>query len=531
MTAISLMSAHASRRRPLRVLLAIGAATELHTLQVLLGASATETVTLAAATAAQAVAACQRESPDVVILDAALAAEDGHETTRFIKAVGGRWIPVLLLAALDDQDALVKGLDAGVDDFLPKPVDPVVLEVRLRSIRRVMGMQRSLEDEHQRLAAVSDNLVDGIIVIDALGRVQSCNPAAQQMFGYNLSEMLGQNVSMLMPEPYRSEHDGYVARYVAGGPPRVLGIGQREVRGQRKNGEIFPMDLGVSEMRVAGSRQFVGVLHDASERVAAQQRLRENAERLQAYYDTQEASSALAQKIVSRQMQRPGLDDASVRYWLAAAANFSGDIVAAARGPAGDLYVLLADASGHGLGAAVCTLPVLSVFYSMSETGVALGWIVHEVNRQLRESLPVGYFVAASALRIDADGCHGEVWIGGTPDLLVLDAAGCARRLVTSTNLPLGIDFQEQDSIRPERIDLHPGDQLVLFSDGLVEAENHAGEPFGYSRLLAALGSSAAANRLDAVKQALADHLCGALAHDDVSFMLIACHGARRGHA
>lgn len=523
MTATGPALAHPSRRRSLRILLAVGAASDLHALQVLLGASPTATVTLIATTTAEAVAACRQEAPDVVILDAALAGEAIHETMRLITAVAGRWIPVLLLVALDDRDALTKGLDAGVDDFLPRPVDSVVLDVRLRSIRRVMGMQRSLDDERQRAAAVSDNLVDGIIVIDALGRIQSCNPAAQKIFGYSAAEMLGRNVSMLMPEPYRSEHDGYVARYVAGGPPRVLGIGQREVRGQRKNGEIFPMDLGVSEMRVAGGRQFVGVLHDASERVAAQQRLLENAERLQAYYDTQEASSALAQKIVSRQMQRSGLNDPSVKYWLAAAANFSGDIVAAARGPEGDLYVLLADASGHGLGAAVCTLPVLSVFYSMSETGVALGWIVHEVNRQLREALPVGYFVAASALRIDANGRHGDVWLGGTPDLLVLDAAGATRQRITSANLPLGIDFIRQDSIRPERIELQPGDQLVLFSDGLVEAENHAGEPFGYARLFSALDLSAAAGRLDAVKRALAEHLGGTLAHDDVSVMLIDC--------
>jgi len=353
--------------------------------------------------------------------------------------------------------------------------------------------------------------------------MQACNPAVEKVFGYAHDEMIGQNVSMLMPEPCRSEHDGHIAHYVRGGQPRILGVGQRQLSGQRKNGEIFPLDLGVSEMRVAGSRQFVGVLHDASERAATERRLRETAVRLQTYHDNHEAATALAQTIVSRQMQRAGLDDSSVAYWLAATDNFSGDIVAATRGPEGDLYVLLADATGHGLGAAVCTLPVLSVFYSMGETGVALGWIVHEVNRQLRATLPVGYFVAASLLRVDATSRHADVWIGGTPDLLVLDAAGKARHRVRSTHLPLGIDVNDEDLVRYETIDLQPGDQFVLFSDGLVEAENNDGEPFGDARLFAALASAAAADRLDAVKRALAEHLGNTSPHDDVSLMLIAC--------
>jgi PAS domain S-box-containing protein len=509
-------------QKPLKVLVVDDTATNRHILQVFLRKLGLDVVL--AEDGAKGVAAYESEAPDIVIMDVMMPVMDGYEATRRIKALAGeRWIPVLFLSALDNDDSLVAGLNAGGDDYLPKPVNFVVLDAKLRSLARALHMQRSLDDERDRAAAISDNLLDGVITISDTGLMQSCNPAVENIFGYEQGEMIGKNVSILMPEPYRSEHDGYLAHYVKGGQPRILGVGQRALFGQRKNGEVFPLDLGVSEMRVAGNRQFVGVLHDASERVAADTQLRENAERLQRYHDNQEAATALAQRIVTSQMQRDGLNDPSVSYWLSAAENFSGDIVAATRGPEGDLYVLLADATGHGLGAAICTLPVLSVFYSMGETGVALGWIVHEVNRQLKATLPVGHFVAAGMLRIDANGRHADAWVGGTPDMLLLNASGKLTRSITSENLPLGITDSDADSIRHERIDLQPGDQFVLFSDGLVEAENAEGLAFGYARLSAALASTAAADRLEAVKLALAQHLGSVLPHDDVSLMLVDC--------
>ena len=171
---------------------------------------------------------------------------------------------------------------------------------------------------------------------------------------------------------------------------------------------MFALELGISEMRVGGGRQFVGVLHDASERMAAERQLRENAARLQAYHDTQQEATALAHTIISRQMQRVSLNDASIRYWVAPTENFSGDVVAATRGPGGDLYALLADATGHGLGAAICTVPVLSVFYALSASDASLARIVYEVNRQLQATLPVSHFVAASMLRMSADGRRAD---------------------------------------------------------------------------------------------------------------------------
>ena len=171
----------------------------------------------------KAVAAFEREAPDIVIMDVMMPVMDGYEATRRIKAMAGeRWIPVIFLSALDNEESLVAGLDAGGDDYLSKPVNFVVLDAKLRSTARALAIQRSLEDERQRTAAITDNLVDGVITIDASGVMLTCNPAIETMFGYGLEEMIGRNVSMLMPEPYRSEHDGYLTHYLNGGQPRIM---------------------------------------------------------------------------------------------------------------------------------------------------------------------------------------------------------------------------------------------------------------------------------------------------------------------
>jgi two-component system sensor histidine kinase/response regulator len=106
--------------------------------------------------------------------------------------------------------------------------------------------------------------VDGIVTIDGRGRIESVNPAAERLFGYRAAEMVGRNVDMLMPEPDRSAHDGYLRRYLAGGEPRIIGIG-REVVGLRKDGSEFPMHLGVSEVHQGDARLFTGIVRDLTD--------------------------------------------------------------------------------------------------------------------------------------------------------------------------------------------------------------------------------------------------------------------------
>jgi len=119
------------------------------------------------------------------------------------------------------------------------------------------------------LKTVLDTIIDGLLVIDHKGTVESFNPAAERMFGYKSEEVIGKNIKMLMPEPYHGEHDGYLKNYLTTGQAKIIGIG-REVTAKRKDGSTFPIELGVSEMRVGNKRLFAGIIRDVTKRKEAE---------------------------------------------------------------------------------------------------------------------------------------------------------------------------------------------------------------------------------------------------------------------
>lgn len=136
------------------------------------------------------------------------------------------------------------------------------------------SMRESAADQSQRIAAIVSAVNEAIIVMDSSGTMSFFNPAAQTMLGYEPREVLGQHVSMLMPEPHRSRHDQYVAAYEAGGPARIIGIGRR-VAALHKGGEVIPIRLSVSAFDLAEGRRYVGVFTDLRREAALEARLRQ----------------------------------------------------------------------------------------------------------------------------------------------------------------------------------------------------------------------------------------------------------------
>jgi PAS domain S-box-containing protein len=137
----------------------------------------------------------------------------------------------------------------------------------------------ALVESESRLRAILDTAVEGIITIGERGVIESVNVAAERIFGYTAAEMIAQNVSMLMPHPFRDEHDQYLAGYHHTHKPKIIGVG-REVSGRRKDGSVFPIDLGVSEIALADRRVFTAVVRDVTERKQAEQTARELSGRL-----------------------------------------------------------------------------------------------------------------------------------------------------------------------------------------------------------------------------------------------------------
>ncbi len=153
-----------------------------------------------------------------------------------------------------------------VDDLL---FDPQDFEFRIPFIKQRIMIREARKQEYQ---AVFDNIVDGIITIDERGTIIAFNCAAEEIFGYNALHIIGRNVSVLMPESYAVEHSDYIQNYLESGVNRIIGIG-REVVGVRKNGETFPMDLAVSELKADGRRLFTGVVRDITERRLLEQEI------------------------------------------------------------------------------------------------------------------------------------------------------------------------------------------------------------------------------------------------------------------
>lgn len=208
-----------------------------------------------------ALASYLETSPDMVLMDLIMPGMGGVEATRQIKAFRTkRWVPLIIMTALDSNEDVIVGLEAGADEYLTKPINLNVLGSRMRAMQRIAGMQKTLAD-------VIANVTDGIILINPQGLVLSFNRAAEDIFGYSASEVIGENVSMLMPEPHRMQHDGYIKRFLTSREPRIIGSSRR-VEGLRKDGTLFPLQLGISNIMTPDGEIFVGLVHDNSEEVA-----------------------------------------------------------------------------------------------------------------------------------------------------------------------------------------------------------------------------------------------------------------------
>ncbi len=143
-----------------------------------------------------------------------------------------------------------------------------------RDLTAQLDRERARRASDARWQSVAASAVDGIIVIDAKGRIESFNPAAERLFGYRESEVVGRNVNILMPSPDHDEHDRYLAAYLTTGHRTIIGIG-RQVTGLRRDGTTFPVHLSVGEMVFGGERKFTGILHDLTDRVRLEEQLRE----------------------------------------------------------------------------------------------------------------------------------------------------------------------------------------------------------------------------------------------------------------
>lgn len=281
--------------------------------------------------------------------------------------------------------------------------------------------EEALIESEARVRTILKNAVDGIITADERGVIQSFNPAAEKIFAYTQEEVVGQNLTILMPSPYREQHPTYINNYLRTGIQRVIGTG-REAIARRKDGRTFPIDLSVSEMRVGGGRMFTGFIRDISERKEFEKQLIEAKEEVLSRVRSQLRIRKLTREVMEKQKQldndlkvAAGIQESllpagqvtkeSALRWawrFKPCDKIGGDIFNII--PVGDSHYAfyMLDVSGHGVPSALVTVSVSQMLQPHSglmadpQSGGVFGWDLLspvEVVNRLDQEYPIERFL------------------------------------------------------------------------------------------------------------------------------------------
>jgi CheY-like chemotaxis protein len=259
-------------------------------------------------------------------------------------------------------------------------------------------------------------------------------------------------------------------------------------------------------------------------RLRSFQRIAQTTRSLAQHRSAAQAEIALAAAMIEGiSRHQAGLRDPALTWVVHPSHQFSGDVVAAARTPSGSLIAMLADATGHGLPAAISLLPMLQVFYGMARKDLRLPEMAAEMNRRLKEYAPTGVYLAAALVALHPLELQVEIWNGGIPGGLWLrEGAVQAPDSLAPRHLPLGILAEAQFDASCVLADMRAGGRLLFFSDGVVDATDPGGERLGAARLRERLARVPAEEAFARTLQLVEDHLAGRAAHDDISLMMLA---------
>lgn len=244
---------------------------------------------------------------------------------------------------------------------------------------------------------------------------------------------------------------------------------------------------------------------------------------LEKYRVAAEKEKILGNELMERMTRSSKMSDELLDSWLLPAEHMSGDLVAACRGGDDRFYVMVADATGHGLLAAMMQIPVSQTFYHMVSRDYSLSRIVSSMNSQLRVLVPRDRFVAATLIMVDVRNQLIEIWNGGGPEALFVDEQRNIVHRFESNAAPLGIMSDEEFEPHTQVYQWQVAGELLACSDGVVDALNIEGEAFGEERLELAFTQSKDKSTCAAVAESLREYLQDKRAQDDISVVSVAC--------
>jgi PAS domain S-box-containing protein len=393
------------------------------------------------------------------------------------------------------------------------------LITRKRSEEKISEQAAEMLAERNRMEAVLESAVDAIITISADGTIQSFNRAAEKMFGYYAQKIIGRNVNLLMPEPHHSDHDGYIQNYIRTGEAKVIGR-NRILQARRVDGSLFPIELTVTEIAGVQPRAFTGLVRDITEWVKNDKKLRQTMD------DLRESQAMLAEEAkfaaqVFENITKAGKHTIpGMSTWSQPMGVFSGDLILSTFLPSGAKRVLLCDFTGHGLPAALGAVPTSTIHNAMAGKDLPLVALMVELNNKLSELLPTGIFCCIVGIDISEDGKSAKIWNSGIPDVLVVSGDGKLKHRSKSMHLPLGVMTYEDEEIQVDEISLEVNDAIYVYSDGITECENEAGQIYGQDEFEALLTQpDTGIGRLEMVKNHMIVYMTHAEPSDDISLI------------
>lgn len=267
----------------------------------------------------------------------------------------------------------------------------------------------------------------------------------------------------------------------------------------------------------------LGAKLKAVQRIAdIQRKLSSTMLELQQYKQAEEREQETAYDLMETLFDTNHLAGDAFHMWHIPATRFSGDLVVAEKYSDDRFYLLHADSTGHGLTAALPLLPVSQTFYYMAKNGYSIGEVAKRMNQQLKQIMPINRFVAITLMLVDYSNNVVEIWNGGNPPVFIMNENNEIERKVESSHLALGIASDDDFDIRTEFIPCKGNCTVVLYSDGLVEAENKDGLVFDEDKLVEVLKTQSDAPELrNNIVDAVTSHLGDEKAHDDMSLVVL----------
>ena len=328
---------------------------------------------------------------DIVLMDVMMPVMDGYESAREIKKLSGaRFIPIIFLTAITDEEALVECIRNGGDDFLTKPYNRIILKAKMDALIRIQELYQTVKTQN-----------------NILERYQLNSKREQE-----LAEKIFSN---------------------------IMNYGEREL-------------------------PYIDMIHQPAE-------------------------------------------------------TFNGDIVLVGKHPTGNICVLVGDFTGHGLASALGAFPAAQIFSAMCKKGFSIAEIIIEINTRMKNLLPTGMFLAAALIQINPVTGEAVIWNGGLPDIFIVGADNKINKTILSSHPPLGVMQTSILDMSAEKLKLQSNERIVVYTDGIIETNNEAGDMYGEPRLVELIENNSELSLTSRVDKQLKEFRQTAEQSDDLTLL------------